>query len=150
MEVGTKTKFLPLFQRLSLNVSSAEIERYRVLPYDFHCPTAQKDLQLRICSECHLYFASKKSKAEHKKKAHPKVKQFAVPKRKSQRIIARRQKEIMCVVEDELTGAQDVEWLLEDDVIVEQEYVPADQSAEADVIVIESMNDWLRNEWTEI
>lgn len=147
LEISAKTKFLPFFQRLSLKIVSAEMLRYPILPYDFHCPTVQRSLLLRICSDCGLYFGAQVHLTEHKKKIHQK--QVTTAPRRSKRLIAKRRGEVMCLLEDDLTGSQDVEWLPEGDVIVEEEERTFDNQPEADVMVIDSLDEWMQNEWTQ-
>ena len=152
METVEKAKFLPLFQRLSMNINSVEMSKYSVLPYDFHCPTIQKDLIVRLCLECNLYFASKKNVMMHRKNIHPKVKRSELPKRRVKRIITKREDEAMSVISDSCTGEEDVEWLPINEIEVEEnENIKIDfnvQKSDTSVTIIKSLDEWLRNEWT--
>ena len=61
--------FLPLFQRLSLQV---KVPWKGTVPYDFHCPSVQGDLKKRVCSECGIYLASTTRLNDlHKRDVHP-------------------------------------------------------------------------------
>ncbi len=63
-------KFLSLFTNLAVNKNifpaRAAIKFPKVIPYDFACPSVEKELPRRVCGRCGLYFATIKSNTAHK------------------------------------------------------------------------------------
>ena len=92
------------------------------------CPSIATELPWRICSTCGLYFASKKSVDIHAKALHDRVHKKKNTGRRSTRIKGRRGDEVLCLVQDDETGAQDVEW--------------------SDVNDIEVISVWAKNDFT--
>ena len=77
------------------------------LPYNYSCPTVDATtIKKRSCSHCGMYFGSICRKTSHQ--AACKTVAFPLEKQRveSQRIAARRQKKLMCVIE-----MQENEWL---------------------------------------
>ena len=148
LETADQTKFLLLFQGLSTAISSDDMSKYAVLPYDYHCPTVQKDLIDRICPLCDLYFASKKNVEIHKKAVHPSVKTTEI-KRKTKRVIKKSKNEAMCIIADDLTREEDMEWIPLDEIEIENVTESHETGSDENCIpVITWMDDWLTPEWT--
>ncbi|XP_023240195.1 uncharacterized protein LOC111638679 [Centruroides sculpturatus] len=141
-------RFMHLFQRLNLeSFVLSQTGNQNNLPYDYFCPTIQSQIKERTCFTCHMYFASKKKISEHKKLTNHKV---CFSKMKPVRIEARRKKELLCVITDDCTLAEDAEWMCEDDVErTEFLELKNDEVSESDSLpVIESLENWLKNPWT--
>lgn len=91
----------------------------------------------------------------HSKDAH-KNKELPAPiKTRPKRVAARRANELMCLIFEESTQAEDVEWLNEEDVTVEDIIVdhendkPAQKTVSSKIpIVGESLSSWLESPWT--
>lgn len=100
---------------------------------------------------CGKYFASKKSVVAHTKKLHPaNTLKKGVNRVKPVRILARRNKELLCTLNSTgLPGHFEVEWLEEEEVDVVGLQIPDGNSSPDSVFVIESMDDWLDPVWTE-
>ena len=145
-------KFAPFLLRLAVQLKP-ELNGFKLMPYDFYCPSVQAKLKERTCNECNVYFASKKSLEIHKKAMHPKLKKNIEPLKKIRplRVAAKRANELMCIIFDETTQSEDVEWLDSDAVDYEATDV-VDVLSDADtshsIPVIESMDDWLEPTWT--
>uniref|UniRef100_UPI00358F8CD5 uncharacterized protein n=1 Tax=Myxine glutinosa TaxID=7769 RepID=UPI00358F8CD5 len=89
------------------------------LPYDFACRSLQNELQRRICGNCGLYHASIKSVSAHscicREKSSPTMPttlQIAVQRVRPQRVVAKRQRELMCVIR--YMETEELEWFDED------------------------------------
>lgn len=110
---NTQQSYLTLFQRLALksDVLPPLARAYSVLPYDFACPTIHPLVSRRTCGDCSKYFATIKSLKIHKA-SHS----FPKPTKRLQvqRIAARRQRELMCVIA--YGDQEELEWHDEDDV----------------------------------
>lgn len=138
--------FLSLFKRLSIQVSLKDGELDN-LPYDFHCATVQGHIEDRKCPFCDIYFASLKNVKEHRKVVHPKQRVKSNSKTTATRIIKRRDDEVLCVVKE----SQDVEWVENEDVIVESPD-PSQESdkKDEDLPIINSIEGWLKCEWEDV
>ena len=152
MDKSESAKFLPFYQSLSLKLHSADMDKYEILPYDYHYPNIQKHLKDRICSVYHIYFASKKSVNNHRKELHPKIKQSRDTKLKPKKIITHRNKEALCIVEDDINEEKDVEWIPLEGIEAESlnennELSLSDNNNEMGLPDVESMVDWLNSEW---
>lgn len=147
-------KFLPLFQNLSLNtIESTDHKIFEVVPYDFYCPTVQSELSNRICTTCHLYFASEKALGIlHAKSLKHSVAKKKPSKLKLSSIEVARKEEVLCIFKDEDTGIESAEWIDKTDI----ESVCVDKRETEDQLekddsqwpIIESMEEWLQNPWT--
>jgi hypothetical protein len=79
--------------------------KYTVIPYDIACPTITDKLDKRVCKYCHKYFASIKSVNNHLSTCDSRT---GIPATRPtpdtriqvrpQRLAARRQREMMCVL----------------------------------------------------
>ena len=91
------------------------------VPYDFSCPTLQTERK-RICEKCGLYHASIKSMKAHHRQCDDgtttgPVHQAPVARIRPQRVAARQQRELMCLITR--MDNEEFEWLDEDDVDTE-------------------------------
>lgn len=148
-----KAKFLPFFQRLSFKMPPKDKNQFPILPYDYHCPSVQSDLKERICPECNIYFASKKNLKDHRQNVHPKERQSrASRKRNLKKVVTKRNNEALCIIFDDLTGAEDSERVDQDEIdtdvtdINENIPEPIDESSKPDIPIIPSIEDWLTND----
>lgn len=94
------SKFLSLFQRLSINLVPdgwQGTDKFSV-PYDVCCPTVSNLITNRTCNVCKMYFPSNVMAVQQKKQLHPKVKITEVPRTRPVRIAARRQRELMAII----------------------------------------------------
>ena len=97
-----------LFVTLALNKSvlpPRALKQFpKHIPYDFACPSVQNVLQKRMCNFCSYYCASIRSITDHMKTCDKKVNNgigqvsTSVPKIRPQRLAAKRQRELMCLV----------------------------------------------------
>lgn len=97
IEDGSQCKFLPLFQRLSLELGP-EWRHSSSTAYDSCCPTVMNAIAGRTCTLCKLYLPSQAMVALHKKEIHPRAKMNEVPKIRPVRVAARRQRELMAII----------------------------------------------------
>lgn len=102
-----------------------------------YCPSAQSYLKDRNCCDCGRFHASQRSLKCHLK-LHKKEKKIS--KIKTKKIISKRKNELLCLIEDEKTKAQDVEWINKDDVSHEEKDDPATEE-DAGIPVICSLID---------
>ncbi|KAL4721291.1 hypothetical protein ACJJTC_015437 [Scirpophaga incertulas] len=136
-DVKASDHFASLFVRQSLNM---EVEApFKIVPYDFYCPSIQDALIERICSVCSKYFASKKAAQLHKK-LHGRISN--IKKEKTLAIYSRRGKEVLCRI-----GA-DVEWMDVDDVDDVYNQLEAAPIIR-DVPVADPLSEWVLSPWTE-
>ncbi|KAL4710004.1 hypothetical protein ACJJTC_015982 [Scirpophaga incertulas] len=136
-DVKASDHFASLFVRQSLNM---EVEApFKIVPYDFYCPSIQDALIERICSVCSKYFASKKAAQLHKK-LHGRI--SSIKKEKALAIYSRRGKEVLCRI-----GA-DVEWMDVDDVDDVYNQLEAAPIIR-DVPVADPLSEWVLSPWTE-
>ncbi|XP_062556883.1 uncharacterized protein LOC134221713 [Armigeres subalbatus] len=138
-------QFLPLFQNLALKIGRPTPSKTNVVPYDMFCPSVLADLPARICDVCGLYFASKKSVDHHSKAVHGNARQRRNEGSRSICAKGRRGKEILCLVQDNQTGGEDVEWMDETDVDVD---VPGEVFESSCNAEIQPANEWAKNEFT--
>ncbi len=115
-------------------------------PYDYFCPTILPHLADRTCSMCGLYFTSKKGVVKHKELVHG---MFSEPLSKIQPacVLARRGKELLCLFRDEPSGAEDAEWLDEDEVDTDVKLTLETETA-SHIPIVGSAVDWLSSPWT--
>lgn len=149
MENNNSAKFLPLFQRLAIKIPILGEAEIKMVPYDFYCPTVQKDLEGRICAVCGLYFGSKKNEILHRKSVHSVI--YKPRKKKPTRVVAQRDEELLCVVHDDMTGGEDCEWVNMDEVDITQEAVAKILHIGKELLgfpVIPSLQEWLTTPWT--
>ena len=100
-------------------LSSRALKKFpKGLPYDFACPTMQNILPKRICVKCGKYFASVNSLRSHaascssgSKDATSAVSRGLV---RPQRLAAKRQRELVCVLR--YMETEELEWHDEDEV----------------------------------
>ncbi|KAL4719432.1 hypothetical protein ACJJTC_009058 [Scirpophaga incertulas] len=136
-DIKASDHFASLFVRQSLNM---EVEApFKIVPYDFYCPSIQDALIERICSVCSKYFASKKAAQLHKK-LHGLISN--IKKEKALAIYSRRGKEVLCRI-----GA-DVEWMDVDDVDDVYNQLEAAPIIR-DVPVADPLSEWVLSPWTE-
>ena len=111
-----------LFVNMALDKSvlpSRALKKFpKGLPYEFACPTVQNILPKRICSKCGKYFASLKSLKSHaascssgSRDATSVVSRDLV---RPQRLAAKRQRELMCVLR--YMETEELEWHDENEV----------------------------------
>lgn len=91
------TKFAPLLLRLSLNMRP-EQKQFPIMPYDFYCPSVQSVLDSRVCPHCGFYTSSKNGSRKHRKAMHPKGEPLTTSRVRPRRVIARREKEFLCLL----------------------------------------------------
>ena len=91
-----------------------------------------------------MYHASIKSANNHNKEIHKKEKEN---KRKAEKIIANRKRELLCVMKDSVSGAEYAEWLNDEDVLCDNPVI--NTSNEDTMPVINSLSDWLTSPWTK-
>ncbi|XP_015116810.1 uncharacterized protein LOC107040985 [Diachasma alloeum] len=148
---GEEARFLPLFQRLSITVPR---DKWIKMPYDACCPTVQSQLESRMCSQCELYFASKKAANSNVKSIHKNSKSRSTPKCRPKRVVASRRQELLYIIEDEDTKGEDIEWRDTDDVdfSLEDVEIPhvAPENGEAGLPIIDSVEEWITNPWTSV
>lgn len=141
----SKMELASLLNRLSIDIKPRSVV-FKKLPYDLYCPSLQKVLKDRVCTECCLYFASKKGVAAHEKALHRK--QRSVPKTKINKVVTKIKKEVLCVTEQSPDQAT---WLDEDEISIEmfKELDTTNASHEQSIVLIENLEDWLVSPWTE-
>jgi hypothetical protein len=124
-----KNRFMSLFLNIALDKSIVPSKAFKKfpkgLPYDFSCPSVENVLPRRICADCGIYFATIKSMKVHKNICNSKTpKNFSKQEEKlrPQRLAARRQQELLCVI----VGSEEetFEWHNEEDVETEGLVVP--------------------------
>ncbi len=109
-----ESTFLPLFHRLSIQLSHTEWTKAANAPYDMACSTVKGEIAKRTCNSCHLYFPSQVMMTSHKKGVHPRLKHLEPPKVRPKRIAAVRQRELMAIIAS--GELEDAEWLPEEEV----------------------------------
>ena len=142
--------FAPLFQRLALNsLLPSNFSGYIKMPYDYFCPSVKSQIDSRICKTCGHYFATKKSNEAHIKitKHQPKKN---VKTTKIVSIEAQRDKEFLCLVEEENTRSCDLEWIEKQDLNSNelQNLVIKENHDAAEFPVFQNVGDWIRNPWS--
>lgn len=145
-----KSKFAPLLLNLASKIKPKSDE-FKIIPYDFHCPSIQEALNNRICKICGIYFASNKSMLNHKKSIHINLKEDEHEKPvkiRPERVAARRAKELLCIMSSE---NEEVDWLDEDDVILDKNnnFLNSEESSAIKITEIESIPTWLTSPWIE-
>jgi hypothetical protein len=90
--------FLPLFQRLSIDMMPTGWNERDHIPYDLCCPSVTNYIANRTCNICQLYFPSNAMVTQHKRELHPKVKISSAPRCRPVRIAAKRQRELMAII----------------------------------------------------
>ncbi|XP_044594835.1 uncharacterized protein LOC123272182 [Cotesia glomerata] len=147
-DLPKNAEFCNLFVRLALKISIPC--KSREVPYDFYCPSVQKVLDKRTCSVCSLYFASEKNLHLHKRNRHGKMPAGTSARVRPFAIAARRPGEILCIHDLESCGHNTIEWLPEDEVIVDEEISKEEEEEKTnDIPVIENFEDWIASPWTE-
>lgn len=148
------TSFLPLFQRLSINLPIKEGKFFPIIPYDYHCPTVQENLPDRTCPFCNLYYATMKNLRKHRKAIHPGQRVTRVAKKIPAQIIKRRNEEVLCIINNE-DDAKDAEWCLLADIITndtqhENQREESNDSTDAsERPLINSIAEWLQCDWSD-
>ena len=144
-ERGDHAKFCPLFVRLSLQINPS-LKNFVKTPYDYFCPSIVPFLADRTCSMCGIYFASKKGVVKHKELVHG---MFSEPVQKAQPacVLARRGKELLCLFRDDHSGAEDAEWIDEDEVDTDVK-LRMDSDTPSQIPIVASTMDWLSSPWT--
>lgn len=118
-----------------------EDKRFISIPYDYYCPSVQKDLLGRTCEICGIYFVSKKGVKTHKSEIHKKASTGSI-KTRPRRIIARRNKEILCHVPNHEGEVELAECHNEDDVETQGLSIPCD-NADTPFPRVGNFDDWL-------
>lgn len=145
-DVKKSDRFLPLFQRLNLTVPIKLEPGMISVPYDMYCPSLLSETKQRTCKICGLYFASIKAAGVHSKSIHGSSYNKQACKVRPARVATRRCNELLCVIRDENTGAENVDWIDEDDVDAEDDFVP--QSVGEYCAEIKEVEAWATNEFT--
>lgn len=149
-EEQAETKFAPLLLRTSLNLRPIQ-KQFPTLPHDFYCPSVQSELENRVCKYCGFYTSSKKGAMKHRKAMHPKGEPLQTSRIQPRRVIARRQKEVLCLLDAPF--GEEVEWVvvenLEDSFQNEENSDQITSSQETQIPIISSIKDWLCTPWTE-
>lgn len=145
--VNTKNKFSSLLLRLSLKTKPA-CKNFKQIPYDYFCPSIKSNLSQRICNICGLYHASCKSKDLHIKETHKKS-SVPVPKLRPVRVAAKRARELMIILKDKETGAEDSEWVDESEVDCDFSSTIQENDQSNSFPVIESIQNFMKNPWQE-
>lgn len=125
---GEHIKFPPLFVALSINWADLlpkSTRSFKELPYDLYCPSVQCVLLERICEECDLYFASKVLLKQHAV-IHKKAKEPSALLRRVRpvRVAARRQREMMAIIVNEMDGPEQADWMDEEDLNLDGVVIP--------------------------
>lgn len=144
LTVDEEGEFIGLLLRLSLDLQ-VDAKGFLQVPYDYFCPSVKQKLASRSCKYCGLYHASIKSMNRHYK-VHDKLPK-AVLKVRPIRVAARREREVMCVMQ--ALGGEIAEWVDEEEVEqISQSH--AVNQAETSNIIIDNFDLWIKGEWTEI
>ncbi|CAB3979548.1 Hypothetical predicted protein [Paramuricea clavata] len=109
------SKFVSLFTNLAINKNifppRVAVKFPKGTPYDFACPNVEKDLPRKVCAKCGLCFATIKYNAAHKAWCSARTPiSCSVERIRPQRIAARRQRELMCVLVEEESAMEELEW----------------------------------------
>lgn len=146
---NSNAKFLDLLTRMTIKIEPEQSD-FSVLPYDFHCPSVKSSLADRVCKKCGSYFASKKSQTIHFRALHKKEKLLvSTAKIRPIRVAAKRARELMCVWRDELTGAEDADWVSEDEVELSSSKENFHEKIYQPIVLIKKLEDWLLSPWSE-
>lgn len=161
--------FLPLFINLQLNgvIQKFDATKFSIVgmpPYDLFCPSIQDQLRRRCCDSCGIYHASIKSAQAHAKACHPvranrgdrgvqNISQAQpVQRLRPVRVAARRQREMMVILRDQL-NMETAEWRDEDELVVSDELLAINDihNARRGCHIIEgSIAEWVqRTPWEE-
>jgi len=133
--------FVPLLLRLATNIQSCSTT-FKVIPYDYFCPSIKPQLMERCCKVCGLYHASIKSANHHVKIVHKKEKYTPIARKvlRPLRVAAKRGRELLIALRD----ADVYEWFDESDVEVESSAIKENVNKETESYpVINSISDWL-------
>ena len=147
-------KFVPLFQSLALKVTDIlprSARMFRILPYDFYCPSANASLLEKTCKVCNQYFASsvilKKHMVIHR---HSSLNsQIPMKNIRPVRIAARRQRELMAVIAQEEDDDEIVEWFEEQDLELDGLIEP-EEDIETVAMPVFSTDSHLQLPWEDI
>jgi hypothetical protein len=148
---GEHTKFPPLFVAPSINwadVLPKSTRSFKQLPYDLYCPSVQCVLLERICKEYGLYFASKVLLKQHAI-IHKKAKEppAALRRVRPVRVAARRQREMMAIIVNQMGGPEQADWMDEDELDLDGVVIP---TANPTAMPIYSMDAHLATPWNEL
>lgn len=147
--------FAPFLLRRSLGITPTH-EGFEKMPYDLYCPSLKGErhqLVGRTCKQCGLYFCAKKNAQTHRRSFHYRKEQSkeqtddsAAPKVRPLRIVTRRSvaksREVLCVVREN----DNVEWLNEDDVDLQNEEPTVELKDACPLVTVE---DSQANPWSE-
>lgn len=100
----------------------------------------------RTCQLCGIYFSSRKNALLHTRDVH-KVMGGPNVKVRPRMILAHRRKELLCLLEDPVTGAQDAEWLDEEDVDLVGLSIPDPPQSNVIPIIGDKLSDWVQFPW---
>lgn len=139
-------KFASLMVRLALKILPQH--EYLQSPYDLYCPSVAADISGRTCRQCGVYFASKNSLSKHLK-VHGRA--GSTQKIKPKSIADRRPDEVLCVIETETPGFEDVLWLSLEDVDAVDVPEPEDSNNidPSGAEIIQDFPEWLAGPWSE-
>ena len=140
-----KKKFSSLFVALSINwtellpISTRSLKQ---LPYDFHCPSVQCVLLKQIYKVCGLYFASKVLLKQHVT-IHNQTKEPPTRPVRPIRLAAKRQRELMVIIANEMDGPEQAEWIDEEEIDLESLIIPPEVSTRSIAMPLVSMENHL-------
>lgn len=138
-------KFAPLLVRLAAKVEP-DLGNLKTMPYDFFCPSVHQEIEKKTCKTCGRYFTSQASTIEHERRVHSKKVSAQPIKVRPQRIAARRANEFMCIIQNQESTSEDVEWIDENNVDLTDVMVP-DSVRPSLNLPIKSETEWLRTPW---
>lgn len=145
-------KFLPLFPQLASKIK-AKLPGRNEVPYDCYCPTIHTQLYDRMCTVCHLYFATKDSLKNHlKAKLHSQSEINMVCSRVRPKLILKinKSQEALCILQDNITEEESAEWIDVEEMdasdISEFEY--SNNKENTAWPAIENLQEWLSSPWT--
>lgn len=144
---GSSHTFPSLFAAQSLKVDEIlprSSNPYRTIPYDLYCPSVQSVISDRVCKKCHLYFSSLVMLRNHS--LTHKQESLIVPLQRirPQRVAARRQRELMVIIANEING-ESADWIEEEDLDVKGIPIPHDKKIHS--IPVCSLKEHFNSPW---
>lgn len=120
-------------------------EGYSQMPYDYYCPSLlqnDRTIDNRCCKTCGIYFASCVKLQKHRSALHA-ARRETVVRIQPMRVVKRRAKELLCVVDESL------EWIDEENVDVSSDCLPALPEIPDDMCPIISIEKVHESPWIE-